>query len=62
MKAFVNDACIGCGLCESLCPEVFHMNDAGLAEAEPQDIPAEQQDTAIEARDSCPVNAIDIND
>ena len=26
MKYFVNDSCIGCGLCESTCPEVFHMN------------------------------------
>ena len=26
MKYKVNDSCIGCGLCESSCPEVFHMN------------------------------------
>ena len=26
MKYKVNDSCISCGLCESTCPEVFHMN------------------------------------
>ena len=34
MKAFVNEDCIGCGLCEGICPEVFHMTDKGVAEAE----------------------------
>ena len=34
MRAFVDqDMCIGCGLCEGTCPEVFRMNDAGKAEA-----------------------------
>ncbi|MDN5359494.1 MAG: ferredoxin [Thermotogaceae bacterium] len=27
------DTCIGCGVCESLCPEVFKMADDGKAEA-----------------------------
>ena len=34
MRAFVDqDMCIGCGLCEGTCPEVFRMNDEGKAEA-----------------------------
>ena len=34
MKFKVNqDTCIGCGLCEGTCPAVFHMTDAGVAEA-----------------------------
>ena len=34
MKAYVDqDTCIGCGLCASVCPEVFEMNDEGKAEA-----------------------------
>ncbi len=26
------DTCIGCGTCPAICPEVFQMNDNGLAE------------------------------
>ena len=26
------DGCIGCGVCESICPEVFRMAEDGLAE------------------------------
>lgn len=61
MKANVNDNCIGCGLCEGICPDVFHMNDSGLAEAITDDIPADQHDLAQEARDACPVSAISID-
>ena len=33
MKAVVDqETCIGCGLCPSVCPEVFKMNDDGKAE------------------------------
>lgn len=59
MKAHVNDACIGCGLCASICPEVFQMNDEGLAEAAPGAVPEELEAPVIEARDSCPVSAIE---
>jgi len=49
------DLCIGCGLCADLCPEVFVMNDDGLAEAieEETDNPCAQ-----EAANSCPTDAI----
>ncbi len=59
MKAFVNEDCIGCGLCENLCPEVFHMTDAGVAEAV-DEVPAGAGDAVKEARDSCPVSAITV--
>ena len=33
MKYFVNDGCIGCGLCAGTCPNVFSMSDDGVAVA-----------------------------
>ncbi|NLM83200.1 MAG: ferredoxin [Clostridiales bacterium] len=62
MKAKVNqDGCISCGVCVSTCPEVFRFNDAGLAEAY-QDPTEETIEAAKDARDSCPVSVIDIEE
>lgn len=59
MKVVVHqDVCIGCGLCESLCPEVFRMNDDNVAEVHHQ--PETVTDNVQEEVDSCPVSAIEI--
>ena len=60
MKANIEPGCIGCGLCANTCPEVFQMNDEGLAEVYTTPIPAENEDSAQEARDGCPVSVINI--
>ena len=59
MKFRVNEDCIGCGLCVSLCPGVFEMTDTGTAHAAKGEILQKAVDTALEARDSCPVGAIE---
>lgn len=61
MKAHVDkDTCIGCGLCPSICPDVFSMDDDGKAVAIGSDVPSEHEDGAKEAEGSCPVNAIEV--
>lgn len=51
------DLCIGCGLCEEICPEVFVMNDDGLAEVIEGSSCADAG-CCEEAADSCPTDAI----
>ncbi len=58
MKATVNENCIGCGLCAGTCPAVFTMGDDGLAHG--GEVPPALLEAAQEARDGCPVSAIDV--
>ncbi|HHX63091.1 MAG TPA: ferredoxin [Epulopiscium sp.] len=59
MKAYVDkDTCIGCELCPDICPEIFSMEDDGLAVAQDIEISDEILESAKEAESSCPVEAI----
>jgi len=58
MKYFVNGNCIGCGLCESTSPEVFHMN-GDVAVAIEGEVPEAALSAAAEAKEGCPVGAIE---
>jgi ferredoxin len=59
MKATIDrSGCIGCGLCPSICPEVFQMADDGLAEVIVDTVPADAEGTAEEAQENCPVSVI----
>lgn len=49
--------CIGCGLCEATCPEVFRIADDGRSEAYQQPSP-DQEAAAKTAAESCPVSVI----
>ena len=58
MRAYVEkDSCIGCGVCEACCPDVFEMQSDGKAEAV-ADTTDENKDAVQEAIDSCPASAI----
>ena len=73
MKVKVNkDACIGCGACASICPDVFELKDEGLSEVKVEEenkekeefvsVKEELQDEVRDAADSCPTGAIEINE
>lgn len=62
MKAILDrDGCISCGICISVCPEVFRMADDGVAEVYAE-VKAAEIEAATEARDNCPVSVISLED
>jgi ferredoxin len=59
MKACVDKSlCIGCGLCTAVCPEVFEMDDDGMAKAIEVEIPEKLSGSVEDAKTQCPVSAI----
>ncbi|MDD4088113.1 MAG: ferredoxin [Tissierellia bacterium] len=61
MKANVDrDACISCGLCESICPDVFELDDESISVVKVDPIPSEFEDCAKEAEAECPTDAIHV--
>lgn len=57
MNAKINEGCIGCGMCETACPEVFRVGDQGVAEVVGEVTPANES-SAREAAEGCPVSVI----
>ena len=64
MKVTIDqETCIGCGLCPSMCPDVYEMDDAsGKAFVKVDVVPADLEASAREAAQSCPVDAIAVEE
>ena len=59
MKVFVDqDLCISCGLCISICEDVFSWNEDDKAEAIDDEIPEDLVEDVEEAVESFPTEAI----
>lgn len=50
--------CVGCGLCEQLCPDVFQVQGDGVAHVLTQVCASCNLQEAV---DSCPVNSIKVS-
>ena len=55
MNVIVEDSCISCGACESICDAVFSIEDKAVVNAGAVEANA---DAVQEAADACPVAAI----
>jgi len=63
MKVRVDDErCRGHGVCTTLCPDVFAINDDGYSEVQVPEVPAGQEKAAREAIECCPEQAISEGD
>ncbi|WP_337491421.1 ferredoxin [Vescimonas sp.] len=61
MKAMVYaKSCIQCGLCVSVCPEVFSLLPGQAAVARDTDIPTDLQLSVQAAAEGCPTDAISL--
>ena len=63
MKVNVDpDLCDGCGPCVDICPEAFDLNEEGIAMVKMDQISDELQQLCRQAADSCPTEAISIEE
>ena len=60
MKFKVNkEICIGCGACQAIAPDVFEIDEDGLATANTNEVNEDIKEDAMDAMEGCPVNAIE---
>jgi ferredoxin len=56
----VNEDCIGCETCVGIAPDVFEINDDGVAQVIAGGVDS-HVDEATEAAEACPVSAIEVD-
>lgn len=62
MKVTVDEElCVGCGACVDICPEVFDLED-DMAKVLTEEVPGNLKESAAEAAEACPVDAIIIKE
>jgi len=62
MRAAVDsDRCRGHGICLTVCPEMFSLNDDGYAQVLSPDVPPEFEKAVGAAARDCPERAIDLS-
>jgi ferredoxin len=54
--------CNGCGPCVDICPEIFELDQDGIAVVKIDQIPADLEEACQEAADNCPTEAIAIEE
>jgi len=55
-KVWIEDGCTSCGLCESICPDVFQLEDTAVVKDGVNF--SQYEDCIKEAAESCPVEVI----
>jgi ferredoxin len=59
MKVYVDsETCMGCGVCETIAPEIFRLGDEIYAHVLLDPVPEEYRDLVQQALDECPEEAI----
>ena len=58
MNVTIDEGCIACGACESICPAIFSVEDVATVNASAV---SGNEDGAKEAADSCPLGVIKIS-
>ena len=51
------DVCIGCGACQAIAPDIFEIEDDGLANVFGE-VNKDNEEDAVEAFENCPTGAI----
>ena len=62
IKVNINEElCVGCGMCASLCPEVFEIEN-GKSKIKEEVILEKHQNCLKKAAENCPVEAIEVSE